>query len=265
MSSTSTALPYIVRVAIDSHEDLLRFEIPRTSTVDSLYVALSTQLQTTIQEAQRYELLCLGNETTIDPSMGCLRLAEVVKAKKGRGRTIDFVATKMPVLSFSFCVGPDSESESTDSDSTSDSDYTDTASESSKISATTETTDTTDVQPCIRKAARFYMNHNHDNYYDQIDLYREDDQIRVDYFYDRRSRSDTTASSNTFYGSIDEVISHMNHVFRFLAVDRKPYREVEVDIPFFPAMSQVPRDLLKKARRSMILVALKEFLQEGLL
>jgi hypothetical protein len=49
-----------------------------------------------------------------------------------------------------------------------------------------------------------------------------------------------------------------------MAVDRKPYREIEVDIPFFPAMSQVPRDFLKKARRAMILVALKEFLEEGL-
>jgi hypothetical protein len=233
--------------------------------VDTLYLALAAYLEITIQEAQSYELTCLGNETTLDPSMGRQSLADVVKPTKGRGRTIDFVASKMAILSFSFAVGPDSDSESeSDASSDTDSDYTDTDSESSGDSESTDSTESSEDVRAVRKTARFYMNHDHDDYYDQIDLYREDDHIRVDYFYDRRSRSDTAASSNTFHGSIVDAIDHMNHVFRMMAVDRKPYREVEVDIPFFPAMSQVPRDFLKKARRAMILVALKEFLEEGL-
>lgn len=264
MSLPATTLPYIVRVAINGYKKFIRFEIPRTSTVDSLYLALSTSLETTIQEAHSYELTCVANDRTLDPSMGRLSLTDVVKVTEGRGRTLEFVAAKKPVLSFSICVDDMTESEASSISYCSDSDYTETSSDASDTSDASDASGDSFLKSSVRKTARFFMCHAHDNHYDEINLYRDADQICVDYFYDRKSRSDNSASSNTFRCSVLEAIDHMNHVFRMIAVDRKPYCEIEVDIPFFPAISQAPSDFLKKTRRAMVLVALKEFLEEGI-
>jgi hypothetical protein len=255
-------------VQITFNSDVTKFVISRDATVDDLYVALAKALDVSVSDAHKYKLTCEKTQNAIDAELGQTKLTELAKpfVRKSK-QTLKFTAEEIePVRICVLVTDLDSDSDSSsdasselssDSDSTYETESTDTSADS--YSSSFE-----DVpENPVRTTARIYLNHEHGDFYDEILMRRDGDQIKLTYSYDRKSNSDTDCSTNIFHGSVDEIVAYAGRILRLLAIDRKPYSEIEVDIPFYPAISVVSSDLLKKPRRTMILAALREFLEEG--
>lgn len=115
----------------------------------------------------------------------------------------------------------------------------------------------------IRQTARIYLNHSHGEYYDSINITpHADGGFEVTYNYDKACKHDKTHALNSFIGSGDAVIRYIRSIFKMLAIDQKPYSEIEFDIPFFPSISLTPADLLKKVKRRIVMDSLRDYCDE---
>lgn len=253
-------------VLVTRNSETVEFSVPRVgTTVDDLYIALAKALEVSVSDAHKYELTCEKTHNVIDAEMGQTELSVLAKPSGRKSKkTLRFTAEEIEPVRI--CVLVTDQDDSSDDSSyisseTSDSDQDSYATSDSDGSSSDSSSDDHDR---IRRTARIYMNHEHGDYYDEIDLYRDGDEVRVDYYYDRTCRHDDSCLMNTYSGSVDAVMTHIGRSLRFLAIDRKPYSEIEIDIPFYPSISLVPVDCGKKARRNTVLAGLREFLEEGL-
>jgi hypothetical protein len=115
--------------------------------------------------------------------------------------------------------------------------------------------------PLLRKSARIYFNHDHGEYYDEITIRPiEDGTFHVVFEYDKKSKKDMSTAYTAFEGSADAVEEYIRHILQVTAIDDKPYKEIEFDVPFYPAISTVPASLLKKTKRSIIAKMFREYL-----
>ncbi len=59
-------------------------------------------------------------------------------------------------------------------------------------------------------------------------------------------------SSNAFCANGDEVDEHLRLIMKLVAMDAKPYKQIEFSVPFYPTISVTPKMLKKKANRLLL-------------
>ena len=63
---------------------------------------------------------------------------------------------------------------------------------------------------------------------------------------------DKSVHNEVFQANAEEVCDHVGLLMKLLAIDCKPYREMEFSVPFYPTVSMTPEALKSRSRRRIL-------------
>jgi hypothetical protein len=112
-----------------------------------------------------------------------------------------------------------------------------------------------------RDTIMIYLDHDHAEYYDLIRISpAATGGFIVHYSYDKQPAMPDRCYNSWHAKTSQEVADYVGQLLRFIAMDDKPYKHAEIDIPFFPSITVKPNSLLCDCVRGEIQQAIVDSL-----